>query len=267
MNSQKIIFSFIIISAIIFGIAAYFKIPFQFYIWEIFFDLKVISLLILLAILFKKDKLLLAKIQIYPRSWFWKSNLLWFSVPIGIYLINIFTGLLFDEIKVNKNDNSITLILATIFDIPAIFIFSITTVYIEELFFRNFVVSYLSEKFSHIYSIIASSLLWMFYNLSEIMFLQEITIIVIITILLYFFSIGCFTAMLYKKHNSIFPGYSFRIGIISLTPIIITSVITESDSFFSTTSNVFFAEGILVSAILLTVAIYFIKRMDIKEEI
>ncbi len=241
----------VILSSILFGMLRYFLIQYQFYVWEIFIDAKILCLLGLIFFLYKKKTMLFTKDQFVFLQFDWRKNLVVCSLPLFFYVIPIIVGLLIKEVSVSKLDNATTLVLATLFDLPAIYFFSLTSIFIEEIFFRGILLSTFQQKYSPIHSIILSSLFWMMFNISELVGLEELNFAHIIVIAIYFFSIGILCAAFSNKYKSVWLGYSFRVGIIALIPIILTSSLLESDSFLTTTSYFFNAEGIVVSLLLI----------------
>jgi hypothetical protein len=175
--------------------------------------------------------------------------------------------MLFGTTSINKLDNAVTLILATLFDIPAIYVFSATTILIEEILFRGVLVSSFQLSFSPGWGTFISSALWTLWSINEILAVEPITVLILISLLLFFLSLGFLLSALVKKYQSIWPGYSFRIGVMTLTPITLTSQLVESDSFFSSTSSIFIAEGLLISILTTCVSILLLKKKDIYPEL
>jgi membrane protease YdiL (CAAX protease family) len=262
MIDQKYLrFTFISIIAIsvVSGILSYFGIPYQLYLWELFIDAKILTVLVLLFFLNKKRTVHFSNIRLLFFNWNLKKNILFFSLPFFCYLISNFIGILFDQVELNRLENAPTLLLATVFDIPAFYVFSVTTVLIEELVFRGLLLSSVQLQQSKTVSFIVVSIVWGIYGISEIISMQDIDAIKFLTVLFSFFSLGIICSMLVDKFRSIWIGYSLRIGIISLTPITITSLLNESDSFFTSTSIIFVAEGVIFSICLL-IASFVVNR-------
>ncbi len=249
----------VICISVLFGILSNFKIQYQFYLWELFVDTKIIALMLLLLFLHKKNTLQYLNIKLLLSNWNFKKNIAFFFLPLFFYATSIFVGLLFKETSLNKLDNTSTLILATIFDIPAIFVFSMTSILVEEIFFRGFILSTILQKRSLTNSIILTNLLWVVYSVSEIIGIEEINVIKFILLLLFFLSVGILCSAVTERYRSIWFGYSLRVGLITLTPIVITTLLSDSDSFFTTESLIFNAEGMIVSFILLLSSFIFYR--------
>jgi len=262
IESKSLTFTGILVIAIslLFAIISYFQIQYQFYVWEIFIDLKILSLIGIILFLIKQKKIVFDLEQLTSLKWKWLVNVLAFLVPVVIYIVVILLGLIFRQVSLDRPDNSATLVLATLFDIPAIYVFSVTSIFIEELFFRGVLYnSYRNENSIWISGFITSGL-FAIYSISEIVGIEEVNIMTVLILLLYFFSLGFFCIVISQKLRSLWISYSLRIGIITLTPLFLTSQLVESDSFFVTTSNLLFAEGIITSIILLVASILLIEK-------
>ena len=262
IESKSLTFTGILVIAIslLFAIISYFQIQYQFYVWEIFIDLKILSLIGIILFLIKQKKIVFDHEQLAFLKWKWLVNILAFLFPVVIYIVVILLGLIFRQVSLDRPDNSATLVLATLFDIPAIYVFSVTSIFIEELFFRGVLYnSYRNANSIWISGFITSGL-FAIYSISEIVGIEEVNIMTVLILLLYFFSLGFFCIVISQKLRSLWISYSLRIGIITLTPLFLTSQLVESDSFFVTTSNLLFAEGIITSIILLVASILLIEK-------
>ena len=258
-KSVKFTFAVVFCISVLSAILSYFQIPYQLYIWEIFIDAKVIALALFVFFLYKRKTLQFPKIKVLLLTWSWKRNIFYFFFPLFLYLIAIIAGLLVKEVSLNKLDNAITLVLATLFDIPAIFVFSSTSILIEEIFFRGIILSTIQGQYSQLKSIVVANILWIVYSVSEIIGIKELNLLKFISVAIYFLSMGIMCSVLKNKYQSIWFGYSLRVGVITLTPIIISSLISESDSFFVSNSLLFVAEGIAVSCLFLLCSVQLFK--------
>lgn len=258
MIDQKLLrftFTFIVLISIVSGILSYFAIPYQFYVWELYIDAKILAVAVLVFFLNRSKSIRFEKIQSQLFNWNFKKNIIFFLLPLFFYLLNNVLGILFKQVMLVKLDNAPTLILATLFDIPAFYVFSCTTILLEEIFFRGLILSSLLSQKSKVYAVVVSSSIWSLYSVSEIISTPELDIVKFLIILIFFFAIGMVCSILVHKYTSIWFGYSLRVGLISLTPISITSLLNESDSFFTTSSNLFVAEGLIFSIFLLLTGI------------
>jgi membrane protease YdiL (CAAX protease family) len=151
-------------------------------------------------------------------------------------------------------ENAVTLVLATLFDIPAIYVFSVTSILIEEILFRGILLRSYAQTSGNYRSVLIVSILWTLFMISDIIGgeLFDATESAVLT--LYFLSVGVLVTSLSLWRGNVWFGYSLRIGLITLTPIILTSRINESDSFFNSGSLLFIAEGVVVSMVLILLA-------------
>lgn len=260
-NSLRLTAVLITIIAVLFGILSFFRIQYQFYFSEIFLDLKALTIIGLILFFYKGKFVLFTKEQKTLLHWEWRKNLQVFLLPLLLYSLSILVGILFKQVSINKLDNPTTLVLGTVFDIPAIFVFSTTSILIEEIFFRGILLSSFRQKYSIVYSTLTISLLWTIYNTSELFWVEDLNIIKFSVLVLYFFSIGILCSAFAARYISVWPGYSFRIGITSLTPIILTSSLIESDSFVKSDIYFFNSDGIIVSFLLIVSGIVLVKTI------
>jgi len=257
---------YIVIVSLVFGILNFFKIQYQFYLWEIFIDLKIMLLFATIVFLYKKKQIILSQNQMTIVSFDWRKNILLFFIPTLLYIMSILAGLALKEITINKLDNAATLILASLFDIPAIYVFSITTILIEEMVFRGILFNSLHQVGSKMSAALFSSLIWTVFASSEIPGVEEIDIGLIFILVLYYASLGLFLSALMDRYKSIWPGYSVRMGIITLTPITLSSHLVESDSFFKASTAIFSAEGIVLSILMIVSAILLLRMKNVEHE-
>ena len=257
----------IICISVLAGVLSHFQISYQFYVWELFIDTKIIALLFLLLFLYKKKAVQFTNSKLLLLNWSWAKNIYCFFFPLFLYAVSIIAGILFKEVSLNKIDNAPTLILATVFDIPAIFVFSATSILIEEFFFRGFILTTIQQLRSQWQTIILTNLLWVVFSISEIIGSEEISLLKFITVALFFLSIGILCTVLVGKYTSIWFGYSLRVGFVTLSPIIVTSLLSESDVFFTTESFFFNAEGLIISVLILTVGFILLRTIRISPKI
>ncbi|MFZ4618913.1 MAG: type II CAAX prenyl endopeptidase Rce1 family protein [Bacteroidota bacterium] len=244
----------------IFGALSFLKIQYQFYIWEILIDLKVVAMVVLLYAWYRKNEIVFSRSQLSFFSLDWKKNVLLFSVPLIIYAITIGIGIAVSEVKINKLDNAATLILATIFDIPAIYVFSATSILIEELVFRGILLRSFGRQHGLFQASMITAALWLIFMVTDVFGTETFTIELSLVLALYFLASGFLLSSLSLWKGNVWLGYSLRIGLITLTPIILTSRINESDSSFTTESLYFIAEGISVTVIVIIMAVFFYSR-------
>ncbi len=241
------IISYLILISLIFGLLSFLKIQYQFYVWEILIDLKIVAVFGLFYLSYRKKELIFVPSQLSFFSFDWKQNILLFFVPLCIYAVTIGIGIASSEVKINKMDNAATLVLATIFDIPAIYVFSITSIFIEELIFRGILLKSFERSFGVFRSIFLTSTIWAIFMLTDIVGTETIDLSLSGIFALFFLSLGILLSIVSLWKGNVWLGYSLRIGLITITPIVLISRINESDSFFTTDSMFYTAEGLIVT--------------------
>lgn len=260
VKSVRPFYLYICISSICFGLLNYFQIQYQFYLWEIFVDIKIMSLLLFLLYIGRKGESSLAENIAELKNWNVKKMFQWFGLPLGFYGIVIIAGIILSEIKFQKPDNATTLILATIFDMPAVFIFSLFYIFLEEFIFRSFVVRSLMSTNGKTRAIFLSSFFWTLFAIPDFVSFAANSFYSFTAVVLYLFVIGILGAVVYLIYKTVWFSYSFRIGTITLAPLCISSLIVESDPFFLTTSVLFSAEGIIISVLFSAFSVFFATK-------
>ncbi|MDD8017963.1 MAG: hypothetical protein PHP42_06290 [Bacteroidota bacterium] len=266
IEQKSLVFTGVFVSliSVCFSLLNYFEIQYQFYVWEFFIDVKILFLILFVIFLLKRGMFVFSVENLKILQWSWAGNFLVFFIPLLVYLIIIAIGLLFKTVHLNDLDNKSTLVLATIFDIPAIFIFSTPSILIEELFFRSIIFGSFQREKSFWYSAIATSILWTIFNLTDIMGSGDGKFMNVASLMLYFFCGGIFCSALTSKYSSIWYAYSLRIGLITLMPLLLTSFTFDSDSFFVTETPFFNSEGILVAILLVVSSILIVRKPKIE---
>ncbi|MBI2427434.1 MAG: CPBP family intramembrane metalloprotease [Ignavibacteriales bacterium] len=189
----------------------------------------------------------------------WKGNLIWFLFPAVVYGLIILTGDTTNQGEIDDLDNWITLILATLFDLPVVFFFSTTSVFIEEAFFRGIIFNSLNSTKEFLHSALYTSMLYSIFSMADAFSFDFSSILIFISLLLYFASVGFLASILVLKYNSLWTAYSFRIGLLTITPLILTSYLAESDSFFKTKNSFFYAEGLIFSILIFGIGFLLLK--------
>lgn len=261
MNSFiKFIAAATILSSIVVSIVSYFGLPYQVLIWEFFIDLRILVLIGIILIYQKKIKIDFLPILKGKFVFQWETNLFFFFYGFFVIILNSFVGLLFKGIKFDTLENWETILLGIVFDIPAVYFFSLSTILFEELFFR-IILPALTEHHSVKTQALHSSLLWMVYSL-PVIFAAEHNLIQIFLFMLYSFTTGIFLFSLSKRYQSVWISYTFRIGVVSYSTIMLSSIVIDSDTFFTAKSPYFSLEGIGVSLFLLLSALFLLKKVQ-----
>jgi membrane protease YdiL (CAAX protease family) len=262
-NSLRFAYLFTVILSFVFAGISYFHIQYQTYLWEFLIDSKILLMALFLLVLKKRGLLQLPPLMLNVKKWNTGLNVTWFCFPFIISAFVILTGILSGEIKFDYVDNASTLILAVIVDVPAIFVFSATTILVEEIFFRGILINSVSEISSKFKTGIFLSFLFCLFRLSDTINSETTSVISVGYVLIYLFSIGIITTALVTKYHSVWYGYSFRIGLMTIMPVLLSSLHTDSDSFFKTKNYLFFSEG-LVSSVFIAASGFFMLRKVLK---
>jgi membrane protease YdiL (CAAX protease family) len=233
----------------------------HFYVWEVLFDAKTLLLAALFFILLK------------PEDWKKSSRdrgvFTWSLLKaIGAFLISVIVsgatlgiGLVFKKIAFADPENAATLVLTMLFDIPAVFIFSVTTVFVEEYVFRGCLLSNFLDDGRPVTGLAVSSLLWALYAIVEVLPLDDFSWITIGALILYYVAVGIAASSLYRASRSLWVSYAFRIGVMTVTPFVLSGVTGVTNAFFSTENIFFYSDGIFASTLLIVVfsTIFFVS--------
>jgi len=180
-------------------------------------------------------------------KWNLRSNILAFFFPFGLFVLLILGGLLFKTIDYQGVENSATFLLATVFDIPATYFFSVTTVLLEEIVFRGFVFSAVMKgKNIFLPSLLASGL-WALMCIGGVFQDAGANFRSILFGFVNLVSIGFVCSSLYLSSGSIWSSYSFRIGLIVFSTALLSESPAEANSFFSANTFLFSSNGLLIT--------------------
>jgi membrane protease YdiL (CAAX protease family) len=250
----------IFVISIVFAVLSVFKISYQFYLWEFYIDLKPLSLLVVLFFLIQQKKIIfsLEDLKIFRLNL--KLTGFSFLLPIFLIFCTIGIGMLIGSVMPNKLENKPTLILGAIFDIPAIFVFSILNVFIEEIFFRILLFKTINRNRSTAFSLLSTNLLWELYTISQIIDFESFHGSETMILLIYFFALGIASSALFLWQNSIWSIFSFRIAFIIAGPFLLNSFLVETDPFFVSSSTFFFANGFVISIFIVLMAYFAYKK-------
>ncbi len=254
------------IISILFSILALFSVPYQFYLWEFYVDIRFAVLTGLVYYLWRRKKAAISAADAILLQFQWRTVFKSFFAMLPVYGIAIGTGILLDETSYTPVENGMTILLGMIFDIPAVFVFSLTSIFIEELFFRGMLLNAFRSVYSELSAAVYSASAWMIFTIPEVIMISSVTWESAIMLLVYHFSLGALCSVIILRYSSIWIVYSIRMGIIIFTPVILSSLIMESDPFF-TSSIVFSTEGILTSAVFIFLSIWLFLKKGQKNEI
>jgi hypothetical protein len=169
--------------------------------------------------------------------------------------------LILKKVAYSNLDNAATIGLAICFDIPAVILFSMTTLMVEEIVFRGYYYARLTQTRSIAWSVVISSVVWTLFKAPELLDSETFDIVVALSLLFSNFSLGMMAAVLFCWLESVWPAYLFRVGITIFPPAILGNFAQNSDFFFESKAPWFHAEGLVFSILLLTTAlfVYFYK--------
>ncbi len=257
---------FLFLISLLSAIVALLGVSTQSYFWEFPVDVKILLFVLLLFLLVRKYHWDFGLNKYGILRWEVGSNVLAFLSPLVILALTITAGYLLKKTSFDVADDSVTLLLATLFDIPAAYLFSVVVVLVEELIFRGFIFNFISRENGILKSVLISSIIWMFANLDKIAQIGPSSLFVISSELLNLISIGLACSVLYCQTKSIWPGYSFRIGLLVFSSAMLTSDANETSGVFYTETQTLSNSGILLSFVMLTFAsCLFIFSKNMKE--
>ncbi len=224
----------------------------QFYLWEFPVDVKTLLFVLLLFLFIRKFHWDFGLYKYGILRWDVGQNILAFLSPLVILAPTIIAGYLLKKTTFEGADDSVTLLLATFFDIPAAYFFSAAVVLVEELIFRGFIFDFVSRENGIFKSALISSIIWTVANFDKIAQIRSSSIFVISSELVYLISIGLACSAIYCQTKSIWPGYSFRIGLLVFSSAMLASDINETSGVFYTETQALSNSGILLSFVTLT---------------
>ncbi|HLP15624.1 MAG TPA: CPBP family intramembrane glutamic endopeptidase [Bacteroidota bacterium] len=240
----------------------------HYYVWELLVDGKTLLLIGAFVLFFR------------PKNWRnegQKRGVFRWSIlrNIGAFLIPALVagglagaGILLKKVSYADPENATTMLLTLIFDIPAIFIFSVTTVFVEEYLFRGVIVTEFERNGAPSTGLFVSSLLWALYAIVDELPIDEFTWVKLSVLLLFYFSVGIACGSLYFSSRSVWISYAFRIGVLTITPSFLSGVTGATDAFFGTENFYFLGDGIIASALLVTIftALFFATVVRRKQQ-
>jgi membrane protease YdiL (CAAX protease family) len=261
MNNRPSSIPFLIsiaVLAVVAGICNNAGIKTHIYLWELLVDGKTILLAVLFFALrtpgaWKRGRLNPGEIYTEARnrgvfSWSLSRTIGAFMVPALISGVVIGVGLLLKKVTYADPENGATLLLTVLFDIPAVFIFSVTTVFVEEYIFRGCVLLEYEKAGKPASAFFLPSVLWAVYAVVEVLPLDECSWVSGGLLVLYYVAVGAGASALYSISRSLWVSYSFRIGVMTITPSLLSGVTGVTDAFFSTENIFFFGDGLISSA-------------------
>ena len=224
----------------------------QFYLWEFAIDVKLLLFVLLLFLFIRKYHWNFGINNFGILRWDVGPNIMAFLSPLGILALTIVAGYLLKKTTFAGSDDSVTLLLATLFDVPAAYFFSVAVVLVEELIFRGFMLDFVSRENGIFKSILISLMIWTVANFDKIAQIRSSSLFVISSELLNLISLGLACSAIYCRTKSIWPGYSFRIGLLVFSSAMLASDVSDTSSVFYTETHILSNSGILLSFVTLT---------------
>jgi membrane protease YdiL (CAAX protease family) len=243
---------FLLLISVLSAIAALFGVSTQFYLWEFPVDVKILLFALLLFFFIRKYHWDFDLSKYGILRWYGGQNVLAFISPLVFLALTVTAGYLLKKTTFEGADDSITLLLATLFDIPAVYFFSVVVVLVEELIFRGFIFGIVSREYGIFKSVLISSIIWAVANFDKIAQIRSSSLFDISSEFLNLISIGLACAAIYSRTDSIWPGYSFRIGLLVFSSAMIASDVNETTGVFYTETQALSNSGVLLSFVTLT---------------
>lgn len=247
---SKFLFCLLLISAASAAVA-FLGVNTQFHLWEFLIDMKILLFLLLAFLFIRKNNWTLPPGIYGLRRWDAGPNILAFLAPLVILSVTVIAGYLFNKTTFEGADDSVTLLLATLFDIPAAYFFSVVVLLVEELIFRGFIFEIVSRKNGIFKSTLLVSLIWTAANFDKVVQIRNPSLFLFSSELLNVVSTGLACAAIYWHTRSIWPGYSFRIGLLVFSSALLTSDLNETSAVFYTETHALSNSGILLSFVML----------------
>jgi membrane protease YdiL (CAAX protease family) len=240
----------------------------HFYLWELLLDGKTIAIAALYFLLLRPSLWRNEAQELGVFRWSIVKIAGAFLIPAVLSGAIVGAGLLAKKVGYADPDNAATMLLTLAFDIPAIFIFSVTTVFIEEYVFRGCILTEFDRKGMAGAGLLISSVLWAIYAFVEVLPLEEFSWMTIGILFLFYVSVGIASGALYVASRSVWISYAFRVGVMTIMPSVISGAAGETDAFFSTENIFFLGDGIIASAALIVifVSMFYIIRSKRKNQ-
>ena len=251
-----VFFSITLLSAI----CARNEIPTEFNIWEFPFDTRILAAGVYMLLELRKNLDGSFLKQSGLGQWHWKQNIFVFFVPALVIISTIVLGLMLNKIEFQGVDNVSTYLLSTMFDIPVIFFFSVTTLFVEELFFRGYLLKMLSAGRKPVTGGLIAAVLWSVFRLGDILGADSYSLTSFIVNLSYLLSTGLLLSMLFHATESVWSCYIYRIGTSIFSSMLLSHPENVANSLFYANSVLFSETGVFVTALNLTFA-YFLTKV------
>ena len=222
-------------------------IPIFFRIWEFPFDGRILPAALLLLSLEKGGISAGLLSELGLRKWQSKTNAFAFFGPAILLALTIGFGLIFGSVKYQEIENAPTFLLASFLDIPATCFFSLTTLLLEEVLFRGYLLNRHSDGNNPIMRGARSALLWSVFRAGDFFQTGTVDLFSFFANFSYLFSLGLLLAFLFQMTQSIWPCYFFRVGSLVFSSMLLNSTESDLNSFFFYNSTLFSNFGVVIA--------------------
>lgn len=246
----------------LFGVVLAFQnISTNIFLWEFQFSWKIILFIIFILLLYNSRLSSLKEFVVSNlKNFNLKNVIIYLFVPLIASFLLLIIGITFGEIQTGEIKDFTLFVFGIIFDFPAIWLFSITIILIEEIIFRGILLSEFTKSGKIAAFIIPNLLFTLYYSDEFILQILKETNIVWSNISLlasYYFFSGIIATLIVSKFATIWEAYSLRVGIVSFSQIISTSIIYDGNSYFITKNSYFMVEGIIFLFLLLVLIFFY----------
>jgi len=227
-------------------------------IWEFPLDLKIVAIAFVAWYLTRGDHGRYVN-GLGLRKWNWLRICFAFSAPGGLFLVIIAIGYIMSAVEFQGVENAPTFFLSTLFDLPALFFFSATTIFVEEIIFRGVFFQTLSEKGSLLSASLLTSILWAVLRISDALDGSTALSFFALSQFMNLLSLGVVLNFLFISSSSIWVSYAFRLGVMTFSSILLSGPETDTNSLFVTESLNFASSGLTMTLLYCAVAFILTK--------
>lgn len=200
-------------------------------VWEFPIDLKVVAIAFVAWYAIRRDSGGYLR-GLGLRSWNWLYVFSAFCAPAVLVLATVAIGYILKAVEFQGVENAPTLFLAVVFDLPALFFFSATTILVEEIVFRGLFFEILSERGNLISASLLTSTLWAVLRIADAFAGSTHLPLSIASQLVNLLSFGVVLNLLFIKSSSVWVPYAFRLGVATFSSIFLGGAEAETNSLF-----------------------------------
>lgn len=251
--------AFIFLPTLLSLIAVVFNIPTEFHLWEVPVNVRIFAISGIPFLLDPGRFVLKELSQFGILKWRWKSNLIAFAVPMVFLFIIIVLPQIWGKNVLDDLGTSPMSMFAVLFDIPALYVFSLLVVLMDEIVFRGFLLGAFRQRGGLVLSIFMTTFVWTLASSEKIFRADDHSLVSVASGFLYLLSIGFATSGIFCHTNSVWNCYSYRIGLQVVSSAIIGSGLTMDPEFLSPSIAPLYLI-LLLSLFNISIAIFFGKR-------